>query len=482
MVGVLPLLALIFSLSARAEEPCDEFRLDGTGGPMEHVDVRDQDANGICYAVSLAEFYDSLRFGWGDRNFDHQTSALYIANTYRESGSKVEERAAAFHKIESLTSGYSIDYPAVLMRLAASGSCSENQMRAKLGLTATNPSSLNFFTSAFLARFTGHFRGSGDPYATEREAELNHIYSRYKNTVARAKQFVGAERAVREATRAYDEREQKIPRLDGYGKLYQDRRNAILYGVSELAWNGKYEDDPQIPSATEMRIFSNLLHSEFQDSPDPKSPGEFPRTVQYLDSISKAHSGLILKDYGNFLQISSLLTCSVKDRVFSPKIPPMLSRLVQFTDQSKNPANPNVRLDKVGASFRANLKRHPVVTGVYCFPYQKLNRQRLLDAVSGKQLLTPDECGGAHAVVVLGRQKNPKSGSCEYLIRNSWGRKVEYQSDWYTEPDNGIIGIDVPIFEGTAMDALTISETGRSPSSKPSLKKKRIKAKSYQKS
>ena len=40
---------------------------------------------------------------------------------------------------------------------------------------------------------------------------------------------------------------------------------------------------------------------------------------------------------------------------------------------------------------------------------------------------------GMHASVVAGREFNPKTGECEYLIKNSWGRGAKYDSSLRAE-------------------------------------------------
>lgn len=42
-----------------------------------------------------------------------------------------------------------------------------------------------------------------------------------------------------------------------------------------------------------------------------------------------------------------------------------------------------------------------------------------------EKLRESEEKTGGHATVVVGRKKNPESGECEYLVRNSWGKNCD---------------------------------------------------------
>ncbi|MGZ6359119.1 MAG: hypothetical protein ACXWP1_08205, partial [Bdellovibrionota bacterium] len=56
--------------------PTDVVRVDGSGGPMEHVSVRDQDDISDCFAASGVQLVDAWRFSHGDTNYAFQGSAL----------------------------------------------------------------------------------------------------------------------------------------------------------------------------------------------------------------------------------------------------------------------------------------------------------------------------------------------------------------------------------------------------------------------
>ncbi|MCM2323149.1 MAG: hypothetical protein NDJ90_07780 [Oligoflexia bacterium] len=58
---------------------CEEVRLDGPGGSMEHVAVRDQGELPICFGETAAQLTDAWRFTHGDTDYDFQTSGLIAA-------------------------------------------------------------------------------------------------------------------------------------------------------------------------------------------------------------------------------------------------------------------------------------------------------------------------------------------------------------------------------------------------------------------
>ena len=49
-----------------------------------------------------------------------------------------------------------------------------------------------------------------------------------------------------------------------------------------------------------------------------------------------------------------------------------------------------------------------------------------------------------HASIVIGRRRDPQTGSCQFLIRNSWGsqRSSQYHSNWESVPGMGELWVD----------------------------------------
>jgi len=75
------------------------------------------------------------------------------------------------------------------------------------------------------------------------------------------------------------------------------------------------------------------------------------------------------------------------------------------------------------------------------------------DVLAGGRRFLPaygSNCSGAHASLIIGRRKNPKTQACQYLVRNSWGKtcnndssnRYHYSPDWDCEKDKGDYWID----------------------------------------
>ncbi len=66
-----------------------------------------------------------------------------------------------------------------------------------------------------------------------------------------------------------------------------------------------------------------------------------------------------------------------------------------------------------------------------------------------------DQCG-RHASLITGRRKNPQSGKCELLIRNTWGNSCgSYSRDWTCDSAKGSVWVD----EATLGRAITNVQT-----------------------
>mgnify|MGYP001560862862 CR=1 FL=1 len=121
--------SLIFFLSSvlptvHASDACSQTRMDGPGGSMEHVPVRDQGQFGNCYAHAAAQMYDAWRFSHGDQRFDHPSSGLMAAISYVESvnAEKVKANHAEDQK-KNIDGGYACN---VINSMKTCGSCDES--------------------------------------------------------------------------------------------------------------------------------------------------------------------------------------------------------------------------------------------------------------------------------------------------------------------------------------------------------------------
>jgi hypothetical protein len=86
-IAKLPREELLPINKAPARAVTGEVRLDGAGGAMEHVSVRDQDDLSDCFAMSAVELTDAWRFSHGDSNFAFQSSGIVAGGaTQRAAG------------------------------------------------------------------------------------------------------------------------------------------------------------------------------------------------------------------------------------------------------------------------------------------------------------------------------------------------------------------------------------------------------------
>jgi hypothetical protein len=79
----LAFLGVAFAVTAATADDCTDVRLDGFGGSMEHVEVRDQRQIGSCYAHTAAQMYDAWRFMHDETNYEHQSSGFEIGQRFK---------------------------------------------------------------------------------------------------------------------------------------------------------------------------------------------------------------------------------------------------------------------------------------------------------------------------------------------------------------------------------------------------------------
>jgi|GEM_PF-2656383 len=75
---------------------------------------------------------------------------------------------------------------------------------------------------------------------------------------------------------------------------------------------------------------------------------------------------------------------------------------------------------------------------------QALNKGEMVGSVLSSQLLASKEEASAdpnHAIGIVGRRQNPKTGECEYMVRDSLGPKTNHLDPSYTKESEGHIWI-----------------------------------------
>jgi hypothetical protein len=70
-----------------------------------------------------------------------------------------------------------------------------------------------------------------------------------------------------------------------------------------------------------------------------------------------------------------------------------------------------------------------------------------------------EDCG-RHASLIIGRRPNPDpkfKDSCQYLIRNSWGKNCSsYHDDWTCEAEKGSVWVDADVLGRAIHDVQTL--------------------------
>jgi hypothetical protein len=93
--------------------------------------------------------------------------------------------------------------------------------------------------------------------------------------------------------------------------------------------------------------------------------------------------------------------------------------------------------------WRLNLPNAQPVAISFCSAILTAGRsfQVNLDDVAAGKADASNKCED-HAALVIGSRKNPQTGKCQYLVRNSWGTACEYSKDWQCDTGKGNLWID----------------------------------------
>jgi hypothetical protein len=65
---------------------------------------------------------------------------------------------------------------------------------------------------------------------------------------------------------------------------------------------------------------------------------------------------------------------------------------------------------------------------------------------------------GNHASTVIGRRKNPKTGSCEFLLRNSWGASPCYANDWVCIAKTSLVWVSADTLSDSIYSTVRMEE------------------------
>jgi hypothetical protein len=159
-------------------------------------------------------------------------------------------------------------------------------------------------------------------------------------------------------------------------------------------------------------------------------PALTPSIKSILGSLAATTSMGFLKDIVSY-QCTSESRIKVKDDIRCPKMDFDLERkIISSIDDTKNWINDH--LDNATPKLPIPIS----------FCSEVLYSGNSYHSKNADQVIRSD-CG-AHAVLIIGRRKNPTTGTCQYLLRNSWGTSCNnpFSTDVECEQGKGNIWID----------------------------------------
>ncbi len=149
----------------------------------------------------------------------------------------------------------------------------------------------------------------------------------------------------------------------------------------------------------------------------------------------KLNAAIDAKDFIQFVRELAPPVCAPQERIFAPHYSVIdQEHALHFLGWKWRTNSAVVR--EIEKELDKGIKKALPIAISYCSSV--LNRGRSYAEITD----TSSEACGAHASVVLGRRRSP-AGRCQYLIRNTWGRKNCYQNnDWECVPSKGMVWVD----------------------------------------
>lgn len=372
-------ICLLFTINANSEE-CSEVRMD-IDGSMTEIDVREQYL-GTCYAYASATAYDALRFSLGESS-DTYTHPLFATLLYKSNSFSVPDKEKAF-----LEGGRNN----ILMDLfKRQGSCLMPKEEDRLNLAifenvdfSTHREYLNSLLSIFEDQsifMESAVRKKNDFMMVDVKRESTRIDPRYLGLTGENAQLKEQENAPLNIPSLKAEyinqvRNQFLAAVAAFEHDFTDysRLNGIKNDIAEkLARN--VHDRMEFDFETNMTV--------------PKIPA-FIMLENLFDgckrSANYASSSIATYDFYN-------------DPDYS------------FTD-SLIEKRMNYFLTK-----KTRIGLQPIVLSMCAKALENKN----YDGINRSTEKIAEDCG-AHALLVIGSRKNPRTNKCEYLVRNSWGK------------------------------------------------------------
>lgn len=222
------------------------------------------------------------------------------------------------------------------------------------------------------------------------------------------------------------------PGTDNYGGYHCDIVN-FMRSTGGCTMNASVESlggkSPQVTLAYLGRFFerksnNNRARAEQLHCALPR----LGMPAGFLPSVQKI-TDLLAGDRDDFIRGVLTSRCEGPNRVLIPKAPRCVTASARFLSTSHNVAIINNLLDRPNPQ--------PVSIG-YCSEILTKGR-----AYRGPRFPGIGNSCRYHDSLVIGRRKNPRTGKCEFKVRNSWGSSCRaYSPDWQCQYGNIWIDAD----------------------------------------
>lgn len=415
-------------------DDCPSVRLDAPGGSMEMIPTKDQGDLGICHSYVAATLFDAwakTRLSEVDRP-PHSTSPEYLATLYKLSSKKLI-KCPDFDK-DGKTLAPVINGGLVcgaLDVLNTSGTCSAEEIERYLrNNTPERPT---------LASIRKEIQKIEAELSLDREnlarfkAKKTNLSTAQRNSILNGFGATIKERETElKELRAKEKHEQTRPYtsdMQAFRKLYSDET------LQPHCSREKRTCRPSKPGGIGMESAEEALNDEIVDQVARLTLADLKKE---FDQVA------CLNNRWQFPPLSCKPTCAYNKTSTSTK--------TQIHGALSSPKALPVEVSFCSAVIRSTTQ------------HRVWNEVEKLPAPKEDSWIGHRKCGW-HSALVIGQEKNPVTGKCEYRVRNSWGAECTGQaicSDLRCrcESKTGDILIDRDLLLANTDGISTISEKG----------------------
>jgi hypothetical protein len=410
---------------ARADE-CPSLRLDGPGGSMENVPVRDQGDERICYAMTAAEMADAYRFSHkppkGDTHFDHQTSGFQVAALGTAERESTRAKIAAVYA-EALKA------KKTLLGQGLGGGLSADAAFAPAagfgGITST-PLTITPELESLVKKLggaSGDFDTGGNVCPAFGEIKR---YGSYRMLPSEATGLYGFTSPIYQA----------------WLRTHVTHGTTTLPSMAPTAFGGGYAGaanglgDAMLPGYTPEEWNATVVECLYRS--------------QGLD-VSRVAIEKALGEMSR-LSVFTLGLAQEKDKI---PVDPKVSCVDRLNINSDSQLIPQDFSSEITKHFRGKEPIQPLGLSI-CSRFlaggETFADVAAARGADGKLNPIPDSKCQAHALLAIGMRKNPHNGRCDVLLRNSWGTsEFGYSKNW--EPEHGNVWVDLDTLSKNSMGA-----------------------------